>query len=226
MTYSNFLADNLTPLILDTSVLINLHASTHGGRILSCLPNDILVPEIVASELEHETSKNNGEHQFIQDLAANRKVRLVALDEREYEVFESLVSGSPSLDDGEAATIATAACRSYLPIIDERKVRQRAQEYIPGKQLVWSLDLFRHPEVVAKLGAALSVEALYFALRDGRMRIQEGHCNHVVSLIGVQRALDCNCLPGYKVRRQQWRELISEEKRNIKRSNRMESKKD
>lgn len=207
MTYSISRADDMIPLVLDTSVLINLHASTHGGRILSSLPNDILVPEIVASELGHETSKNNGEHQFIHDLVATRKVRIVALDEREYEVFANLVSGSSSLDDGEAATIATAACRCYLPIIDERKGRQRAQEHVPGKQPGWSLDLFRHPKVVAELGVALSIEALYFALRDGRMRIQEAHCDHVVSLIGVQRALECNCLPGYKIRRQQWQEL-------------------
>lgn len=32
---------------------------------------------------------------------------------------------------------------------------------------------------------------------------------NVVSLIGVQRALKCNCLPGYKLRWQQWQELIS-----------------
>ncbi len=207
MTYSNFLVENVTPLIIDTSVLINLHASTHGGRILSCLPNDILVPGIVASELEHETSKNNGEHQFIRDLVDTRKVRLIALDERECKVFENLVSGSPSLDDGEAATIATAVCRNYLPIIDERKGRQRAQEYIPSNQLGWSLDLFRHPEVTVRLGAALSIDALYYALRDGRMRIHESHCDYVVSLIGVQRALDCKSLPGYKVRRQQWQFL-------------------
>lgn len=209
MTYSISLADNMTQLILDTSVLINLHASTHGGRILSSLPNDILVPEIVASELEHETSKNNGEHQFIHDLVATGKVRIIALDEREYEVFESLVSGSLSLDDGEAATIATATFRSCLPIIDERKGRQRAQEHLLGKQPGWSLDLFRHPKVVAELGVAQSIEALYFALRYGRMRIQEAHCDHVVSLIGVQRAIECNSLPSYKLRRQQWQELIS-----------------
>ncbi len=209
MTYSISRADDMIPLVLDTSVLINLHASTHGGRILSSLPNDILVPEIVASELEHETSKNNGEHQFIHDLVATRKVRIVALDEREYEVFANLVSESPSLDDGEAATIATAACRSCLPIIDERKGRQRAKEHLPEKQPGWSLDLFRHPKVVAELGVALSIEALYFALRYGRMRIQEEHCDHVVRLIGVQCALECNCLPGYKLRRQQWQELSS-----------------
>jgi len=209
MTYSISRADDMMPLVLDTSVLINLYASKHGGRILSSLPNDVLVPEIVASELEHETSKNNGEHQFIHDLVATRKVRIVALDEREYEVFANLVSGSSSLDDGEAATIAAATFRNCRPIIDERKGRQRAQEHVPEKQPGWSLDLFRHPNVVEELGVELSIEALYFALRYGRMRIQEAHCDDVVRLIGVQRALECSCLPGYKLRRQQWQELTS-----------------
>lgn len=204
MIYSSSLADDLTPLVLDTSVLINLYSSTCGERILSAMPNEILVPEIVASELEHQTSKNNGEHQFIKDLVATQNVRLIGLDQREYEVFESLVSGSPSLDDGEAATISTAVCRSYQPVIDERKGRQLAQTLIPCNQPGWSLDLFRHPQVIATLGADLAIDALYFALRYGRMRIHESDCNHVVRLIGVQRALDCNSLPGYKVRRKQW----------------------
>lgn len=209
MTYSSSLADELTPLVLDTSVLINLHASTCGEGILGALPNEILVPEIVASELEHETSKENGGHQFIQDLVATRTVRLIDLDRREYEVFEILVSGRPSLDDGEAATIATAACRNYLPVIDERKGRQQAQTHIPERQPRWSLDLFRHPQVMAKLGTALSMDALYFALRDGRMRIHESHCDYVVELLGVQRALHCKSLPGYKGRRQQWEGIAS-----------------
>lgn len=209
MTCSISLIDNMTPLVLDTSVLINLHASTHGSRILSSMPNDILVPEIVVSELEHETSKNNGEHQFIHDLVATKKVSIVALDECEYAVFESLVSGNPSLDDGEAATIATATIRGCQPIIDERKGRQRAEEFFPVNQLGWSLDLFRHPKVVAELGVTLSTEALYFALYYGRMRIQEAHCDNVVSIIGVQRALECKCLPGYKFRRPQWQDLLT-----------------
>lgn len=204
MIYSSSLDNDLTPLVLDTSALINLYASKCGERILSALPNEILVPEIVASELEHETSKENGEHQFIQNLVATDNVRLIVLDQIEYEVFESLVSGVPSLDDGESATIATAFCRSYLPVIDERKGRKQAQTQILSKQPAWSIDLFRHQQVIAVLGAALSIDALYFALRDGRMRIDESHCDHVVNLIGVQRALDCKSLPGYKIRQQQW----------------------
>lgn len=204
MTYSSCLSDDLSPLILDTSVLINLHASTYGGRILLAVPNDILVPEIVAAELEHETGKANGEHQFTQDLVATGKVQLVALSKREYEVYATLVSGNTSLGDGEAATIAIAACRQHQPVIDESKGRLQASTHCPGYQPGWSLDLFRHPQVVKALGLTESVHALYLALRDGRMRIHEDHCDRVVDLIGVKRALECNSLPGYKARRQQW----------------------
>ena len=184
--------------------MINIHASTHGGRILVALPNEILVPEIVATELKHEPSKANGEYQFIQDLAAKGKLQIATLNEFEYEVYASLVSGNSSLGDGEAATIAIAACRQLLPVIDERKGRQQAQEHCYGVIPAWSLDLVRHPHVVETLGPTESIDALFLALRDGRMRIHEDHCNHVVDLIGIQRALECNSLPGFKARRQEW----------------------
>ncbi len=204
MTYSSSLADDLSALILDTSVLINLHSSTYGSRILAALPNKILVPEIVAAELEHETSKT-----FVQELASSGKARLVTLNESEYEMFATLVSGHHSLGDGEAATIAIAACRRHLPVIDEGKGRLRAQAHWPRIQPpAWSLDLFRHPEVVAALGKAESVDALHLALRNGRMRVHDDHCDHVVSLIGAKRALECNSLPAYKRRRLQWRQLV------------------
>lgn len=205
MMYSSFLADDMTPLVLDTSVLINLHASTYGKEVLAALPNEILVPEIVVSELAHDSGRENGDYQFIQMLIATSTVGLIELDQREYDLFGSLVSGSPSLDDGESATIAVAICRSYLPVIDERKGRRQAQAHIPGKQPAWSLDLFRHPKVVEELGRELSIRALYLALRDGRMRIHESHCEAVVDLLGVQKAIDCTSLPGYKARREQWK---------------------
>lgn len=59
MTYLSSLIEDASPLVLDTSVLINLHASTYGARILAALPNHALVPSIVATELAHETSKAN-----------------------------------------------------------------------------------------------------------------------------------------------------------------------
>ena len=204
MTYSSSLPDDSSPLVLDTSVLINLHASTHGGRILHALSRDVLVSEIVAAELRHETSKINGELEFVQALAASGIVRLISLSDREYEIYASLVSGTPSLDDGEAATIAIAACRNHLSVIDERKGRLQAQRCCGNNVPGWSLDVLRHPRVTAALGPGDSIDALYLALRNGRMRIHEGQCDHLVRLIGISRALECNCLPGYSARRRVW----------------------
>ena len=211
MTFSSSLTDDRRPLVLDTSVLINLHACTYGERILRAVPNDILVPRIVASELEHETSRRNGEHSFLHGLVESGEVALADLTEEEYPQFSALTSGSPSLDDGEAATIAIAATRRLRCLIDEKKGRARATLSMDQIEPAWSLDLLRHPQVIAALGPVQALEALYLALRDGRMRIHEDHCGHVVNIIGPNRALDCRSLPSYKVRRLEWQaETISE----------------
>lgn len=209
MTYSSLLTDNKIPLVLDTSVLINLHASRYGDLILDALPNDIIVSRIVVDELEYETNKAKGEQKFIQDMVAIDKISVTYLSESEYRLFSNFVSGSPSLGDGEAATISVGVSRGHLPIIDERKGRLRAQERLHGNRPGWSLDLFRHPRVVAALGAREAADALYLALRDGRMRVHEDHCDQVVGIIGVQRAIECNSLPGYKGRRDRWRCQLS-----------------
>jgi predicted nucleic acid-binding protein len=200
MSCSSFLIDYRRPLVLDTSVLINLHACLHGEQILTAVPNDILVPEAVAGELEHETSRRNGERRFLHDLVANGAVMLTNLSDAEYEVFQMLTSSSPSLGDGEAATIAIAAVRHLSPVIDEKRGRARAAAFTKMGKLGWSLDIFRHPHVTAKLGGQVAVDALYLALRDGRMRIPSESCESVIALIGRERSIDCTCLPGYRER--------------------------
>ena len=204
MTFSSSLIDDPKPLVLDTSVLINLHACTYGERILSAVPNDILVPRIVANELEHETSRKNGEHSFLHGLIGNGEVTLADLTDEEYTQFSALTSGSPSLDDGEAATIAIASTRDLHCLIDEKKGRARALASMGQKEPAWSLDLLHHPQVIAALGPEQEIDALYLALRDGRMRIHDNHCGHVVNIIGPKRALNCRSLPGYKARRLDW----------------------
>jgi predicted nucleic acid-binding protein len=200
MSCSSSLIDVADPLALDTSVLINLHACKYGERILTAIPNDIIVPEIVAGELEHETSRRNGEHRFLQGLVTDGIVTLITMTDPEYEIYHELTSTSPSLDDGEAATIAIAAARHFLPIIDERRGRSRASALVNARTPGWSLSLFRHPAVIAVLGDQLAVEALYLALRDGRMRIPSESGDGVVALIGMERSRECTCLPGYRER--------------------------
>lgn len=198
MSCSSSLINIADTLVLDTSVLINLHACKYGERILAAIPNDILVPEIVAGELEHETSRRNGEHGFLYSLVANGTVTLAPLTEAEYEIFYELTSIAPSLDDGEAATIAVAATRNFLAVIDEK--RGRARVLAKARAACWSLDIFRHPAALATLGDQSAIDALYLALRDGRMRIPPESADSVIGIIGIERSRDCTCLPGYRHR--------------------------
>lgn len=200
MTFSSSLASDRSPLILDTSVLINLHASGHGARILAAVPNDIIVPEAVALELNTETGKANGEAEFIDALIKAETVHHTSLSDAEYATFEQIVTGRNSLDDGEAATIAVAAARNALPVIDERKGRSVAKNLMLYRPPAWSIDLFTHPMVQYILGVEASREAVYLALKQGRMRIHEDHCDPIVAMIGRERALDCTCLPNFKMR--------------------------
>ena len=197
MTYSNSLSDDTVPLVLDTSVLINLHASRCGVDILTSIPNPIVVANIVAGELEHETSRRNGEEAFLNALSAAGHVSLVDLSDQEFEMFFELTSASSSLDDGEAATIALASARGLCPVIDEKRGRTRAKA-IMSAEPAWSLDLVLHPITAESLGAEGQTEALFRALRDGRMRIPPESTSHVVSIIGIENAEYCTCLPGYK----------------------------
>ena len=198
MTYSSSLTDDLGSLILDTSVLINLHACSYGERILTAVPNDIIVPRVVAGELEHETSRTNGEHGFLRGLVTRQKVTLGDMTENENMLFTKLASGSPSLGDGEAATIAIAVERRCLPLLDDGKARARAMDVLCGQAPGWSLDLFRHESTISALAGAAAIDALFLALRDGRMRVPVESTEYLIGLLGSDRARQCTCLPNYR----------------------------
>ncbi len=204
MTCLSSLSDTLTPLVPDTSVLINLHACTFGEQVLRAIPNEIVLPETVVAELNHETSHASGENGFVQRLISKNVVKVVQMDDAAVRLFEAMIRSPNSLDDGEAATIAVAVSQGFLPVVDERKGRAQAQGLMNGKAPAWSLDLLVHPAVQSGLGGDRYVEAVYLALRDGRMRIDEERCDAVVQLVGIERAKDCTSLPGYKVRRESW----------------------
>jgi len=208
MTFSSSLVSSASPLILDTSVLINLHASMQGASILRAIPNDIYVPSQVVRELKHETSIENGEANFIDALLADGLVRAADLSNEEYDTLEKLVAGCSTLGDGEAATIALAATRDQIAVIDDGRGRTQALAMMNGDSLAWSLDLFLHPAVQTALGHSLVLEAVFLALRDGRMRVDDTHCDHVVGMIGVDKALGCTSLPNYKQRKIEWRKSL------------------
>jgi predicted nucleic acid-binding protein len=200
MSCSSSLIDIPDGLVLDTSVLINLNACSYGARVLTAIPNDIVVPQIVAGELEHETSRKNGEYSFLHNLLSAGIVSLATLSDAEYEIFHELAATSPSLGDGEAATIAVAAVKGLLPVIDDKRGRGRATAFAQGREPCWSIDLFRHPATIAALGVQLAIDALYLALRVGRMRVPPESADGVIALLGMERSRDCTCLPDYRGR--------------------------
>ncbi len=204
MTCLSSLSDNLTPLVPDTSVLINLYACTFGEQVLRAIPNDIILPETVVAELNHETSHANGENGFIQRLITENVVKVVQMDDVAARLFEKLICSPGSLDDGEAATIAVAVSQGCLPVVDERKGRARAQSLMNGQVPPWSLDLLLHPAVQSGLSDSGYIEAIYLALREGRMRIDKDRCEGVIELIGIERAIRCESLPGFKAKRESW----------------------
>lgn len=89
-------------------------------------------------------------------------------------------------------------------MIDERKGRLRPEALMNGQTPAWSLDLLVHPAVQTGLPDGAYVEAVYWPLSERRMRIDEERCNDVVALFGVERAIQCNSLPGFRLRRQSW----------------------
>src|SRR3546814_15499463 len=57
--------ENLSTLVVDTSTVINLHASGHGNAILSALPAEVIAPEVIARELEKENSRSTDDSHFV-----------------------------------------------------------------------------------------------------------------------------------------------------------------
>lgn len=208
MIFSNSLAKYNIPAVLDTSVIINLSASQSGGQILDAIPNNIIVPQPVVTELNHQMGKVESEVCFIDALISSGKVQKVELSENELELFKRTVAANNSLGDGEAATIAVASQRNSLAILDDRKGRNHVRSVMANVILGWSIEIFLHPFVLSRIGEDGISEAVYLALRDGHMRIHETHCEEVVKIIGIQRALDCPSLPNFKTRRKNWLQLL------------------
>jgi predicted nucleic acid-binding protein len=191
MNFSSIISNHAIPLALDTSIVVNLTACTFGKQIIAAVPNPIIIAQIAADELKPGTP----ERAFLDDLVTSNLVQLTELTDPEYLEYASLIT---TLDDGESATIAFSITRQIFPLIDERKGRAKATERRPTLDPGWSLDLLRHPNAVTALGSPSDTDAVYLALKEGRMRIPAAQVNNVISLIGRLRASECVSLPNYK----------------------------
>jgi predicted nucleic acid-binding protein len=199
MERQSCLRDRTVPVIADTSVVINLNATQCAETILDALPNPFLVVTEVVSELQNGLQAGRNDAAALGGWLASRRVRIVPLGGTGTRHFFDLVSGpaAQTLDDGEAATIALAleTAPPTVPLIDERKANRicthRFADLVTGS----TVDLLAQDDVHAALGRDRLASAVFNALYFGRMRVLPHHLDWVVSLIGPDRAKQCESLP-------------------------------
>jgi predicted nucleic acid-binding protein len=192
------LTDPAALIAADTSTVINLNATGCAAQILRAIPNKLLVAEVVSGELEEGRRRGRRDADSLQELVQAGLAEIVKLDEDASLHFERLVVGpaAMTLDDGEAATIACAVGRGAIAIIDERKATRIGAELFPALRIACTVDMLAHPQVQDDLGKEMLADAVFRALRDGRMRVFPHHIDWVVDLIGPDQAAACVSLPG------------------------------
>lgn len=191
------MSDPRALLVMDTSVVINLNATACAADIVSVLPYDVVVVDVVQGELQEDRRTSREDAVLLAALVESQHIRIVTLNEPALHLFGELVAGpaSDTLDDGEAATIAYAISHHAVPAIDERKARRICVQRFGMLQLLSTVDIFADATVEAALGRAKLSNAVFNALRDARMRVLPERLAWVVALIGTERAAQCPSLP-------------------------------
>ncbi len=197
MGLPNCLLDPSKPLVLDASVAINLNATGSCVRILDAIPNPVVILDIVSRELEAGRAKGRTDADVVAALVASGRAEIASLCAECEGNFLAMVcgSGSATLDDGEAATIAWAVAHGSTPIIDEKKGLSICQDRFPSVQAATTTDILTHDRVLAELGRDGLGDAVFNALIAARMRVQERHIPWIIDMIGSSRAQLCHSLP-------------------------------
>ena len=190
-THSNILH------VADTSVVINLIATQCSEAILEALPNHVVVLEESQCEISRGKEAGHNTADGLEELVSNGHIDIVELGETGREWFRKLVSGPSvqSLGDGEAATISYAIEEAVKPLLDDRKAINACSERFPNLNLGSSMHILAGTNVQEALGQKDFANALFNALRFGRMRLSNADAHWVASLIGPERARDCPSLP-------------------------------
>jgi predicted nucleic acid-binding protein len=197
MRSPTFLTDPRIPLVADTSTVINLIATGCAPAIIRALPNPIVAVDVIPGELD--TGRQRGRHHAdrLQELVEAGHIGIVSLGEAGWLHFETLVAGPApqTLDDGEAATIAYAAERGAVAIIDERKGTRLCGSHFPELGIVTTMDVLLHPDIRRTLGEAAFAGAVFAALREARMAVFPHNLDEILRIIGAERAAQCPSLP-------------------------------
>jgi predicted nucleic acid-binding protein len=197
MTELTALTDHNVSLVADTSTVINLIATGSAEEILSALPHRVVVVDVVLTELESGRARGHTHADRLAELVDRATVDIVSLGTPGMTEFERLVIGDAvdTLDDGEAGTIAYAVEHSAVALIDERKAERICADRYPSLHLASTVDVLTYEPVSRSLGSERLADAIYNALRLGRMRVPPRQLDLVVRLVGFERAALCPSLP-------------------------------
>lgn len=181
----------------DASVLINVLASGVAEAILMALPRRLLLVDAVVDEVKldpRDPEPRDPKPGLLRPLIDDGLLQPFKLPPSAEELFFNLVGAAPPdhLGDGEAAAIAAALTAGVAIATDDSKAIRICRAQFPTLTVVTSVGLFKHPDVVASLGARLP-EALMSAVCAGRMRVPKAdrpwakavlqdlaeHCPHI-----------------------------------------------
>ena len=195
MVCRSCLDERAAPVVVDTSVVINLNATGCAEAILRALPNRCVVVEDVLLELQMGRQTGRGDADALAVLIEQQLVERAQLRNTGIFHFQRLVSGSAAetLDDGEAATIACAIEQGAVALVDERKAIRICAERFPNLPIGCTVDVLAQRHVQAALGHRLA-DAVFHALDRGRMRVPDSYGQWVVDLIGKERAAESRSL--------------------------------
>jgi hypothetical protein len=180
-------------LVIDASVLINLLGTRVPGPIFSALGRIFAIDEVTLAEVNIDPATQGSARRAIEELQAHGL--LTILNDSTYEQFLSFTGAEApnDLDDGEAATLAHACSNAFVAVIDERKATRVALSCEPPLTVLNSLDLLAAHELTARLGSTAVADALFFAIRDAKMRVPREGREWTVTILG-NRAQECPAL--------------------------------
>lgn len=186
MTFSSCLTEHSPPVVLDSSIIINLLATGHAETILQALPGLSCVTVNLVDEIKRGAENGHQELGKLLELIDRGKLEVVELDEQALESFFRIVSGSTteSLGDGEAATLAFAHRNGLVAAIDEKKARRVAGESYESLTIATTVDILAYAPVGLALGKEQLAKAVFDALRLKRMQVWEPQFDWVVEQIG------------------------------------------
>lgn len=161
------------PLVLDTSVWINILATEESQEIMRILSPNHLAPIQVIGEIKRNPVTQQSYSETNHPLLNSPNVKVVELTGEELDLFLDLVGATSSdrIGDGEAAAIALAVHRQALLGLDDKKARRIARSRFGDLNLAFSAELLTSAQVVSGLGQERSSTAFEKAKKFGRMHV-------------------------------------------------------